>query len=268
MGENEIHKSNRIKWFLNKWYGNIIVSLLILFLAFTLCNNIIMPLYTRHGQAIAVPEVIAFSADAAKKILSHYGFKMVRGEFTYDAFYPPGFVLFQNPEAGAKVKKGRRVYVTISRGERVIAMPKLVDLNLSNAKHTLRSWELTLGDVELQYNSQFDDTIVVSQSVPEDAEVTIGSEIDLICKVRPVDKSTVPDMMGISLLDAEDKIKSAKLVLGEIIFQVTDQLLPMTVIDQNPEAGTETSIDDTVRLVVSKLPDSDESVIQDSTKYY
>jgi len=254
--------------FFSKWYGNIIVFVFIFFLAFTVCNNIIMPLYTRHGQAVAVPEVIAFSADAAEKILSHYGFKLVRGEYTYDAYYPSGFVLFQNPASGAKVKKGRRVYVTISRGERVIVMPKLVDKNLGNARHTLRSWELALGDVEIQFNSQFDDTIVVSQSVPEDAEVTIGSKVDLICKVRPVDKSTVPDMMGISLLDAEDKIKSAKLVLGEVIFQVTDQLLPMTVIDQKPEAGIETSIGDTVTLVVSKLPDSEEPAVQDSLKYY
>lgn len=263
-----IQEENMIRRLYSCWYGKIILAILIIILVFVFCNSLIMPWYTRHGYEVEVPDVLHLSSDAAEKILAHNGFRIVRGKITHDAYYPPGFVLFQNPEAGAKVKKGRRVYVTVSRGERVVAMPKLIDLNLSNTRHTLKSWELVLGDVELKFNSQFEDTIVIFQSVAIGADVTVGTEIHLTCKVRPLHESTVPSIVGSSLIEAKEKLRDAKLILGKVVYQVTDQLLPLTVIEQQPEAGFVTLMGDTVTLVVSKLPEPEKIQGSDTTKYW
>lgn len=267
MTTRNIRKKNILSRLYQLRYRKLLLTILVCSLAFLICDNVIMPLYTRHDQEVKVPNVLNLSNNAAEKILARDGFRMIRGELTHDAYYPPGFVLFQNPEAGAKTKRGRRVYVTISSGERVVAMPKLVDQNLSNAKHTLRAWDLLLGDVELEFYSSLDDTIVTYQSVPEDAEVTVGTEIHITCKVRPLDKSTVPSLIGISIMEAKEKLNDAKLVLGKVIYQATDRLLPLTVIEQQPEASFETIIGDTVTLVVSKLPDDETVQSADTTKY-
>jgi len=258
---------NRLQQFFQRWYTKIIVIILVLYLTFFLCDSIIMPWYTRHGQEVKVPNVLYLSSDAAKKILTYQGFRLVKNEPTHNSYYLPGFVVFQNPAAGEKVKKGRRIYVTVSRGERVVAMPKLIDLNLSNTRHTLKTWDLILGNIEFEYNSQFDDTIVTFQSVPIGEDVTIGTKIDIVCKVLPLDKSTMPHLIGISLVEAEEKINNARLVLGHVRYQETDQLLPFTVIDQQPEASFQTVIGDTVNLIVSKLPENVSIQNPDTIRY-
>jgi serine/threonine-protein kinase len=167
-------------------------------------------------------------------------------------------VLFQNPAAGTKVKKGRRIYVSACIGDRIVTMPRLLDLNLSNTRHALRSFDLVLGNMDLEYISEFEDTIVIFQSVPEGAEVNIGTPIDIVCKVKPLGKTTVPGLVGVSLMEAQDKIKKANLILGEIVYQEAPQLLPLTVIQQEPEADLVTVTGDTVSLIVSKLPQTND----------
>jgi len=258
---------NRFQQLLQRWYAKVIIVILVMYLAFFLCDGVIMPWYTRHGKEVKVPDVLYLSSDAAKKILAYQGFHLVNNEATHDSYYPPGFIVFQNPAAGEKVKRGRRIYVNVSRGERIVSMPKLVSLNLSNTRHTLETFDLTLGDIEFEYNSQFQDTIVIQQSVPIDEEVPIGTKVDIVCQVRAVDKSTTPRLIGFSLIEAEEKIEDAKLVLGQVRYQETDQLLPFTVIDQQPEASLETAIGDTVNLIVSKLPDNTAIQYPDTIRY-
>ena len=243
-----------LKGLRRSWYGKILIAFLVFWIIFFIFDLFIMPRYTRHGQEVIVPNVEHLSVDAAEKILFHKGFKLVRGEATYDSYYPQGFVLFQNPAAGSKVKKGRRIYVTVCKGERFVEMPKLIDLNLSNTRHALKSYDLDLGNIDLEYNSQFEDTIVVFQSVPAGDQVKIGTIIDVICKVKPLGKSTVPDLIGISLMEAKEKIKDAKLTLGEITYQKAAKLLPLTVIQQSLKAGITTTTGDTISIIVTELP--------------
>ena len=63
----------------------------------------------------------------------------------YDKTKEPGTIIKQNPEAGEKVKKGRKVYLTVATSEPpTVIMPELRDVSLRQAEIMLNALGLEL----------------------------------------------------------------------------------------------------------------------------
>ena len=239
-----------------------ILFALILFL-YLLMDFLVMPLYTRHWQKIIVPNVTHLSYEAAEKILARVGLKAVKAAEKYDENFPPGFVLFQNPEAESPVKKGRRVYLTVGKGQRVFPMPNFIGEPFRDVKFRLKELKLRLGKIEYEIDEFHPEGGVSDQSIEPKTQVSVGEVVDLTVSLgaKP-DRYIVPDLIGKSEDDAKIAIKKAGLTLGEITYQETDRLVPKTVISQSLEAGLEVMQGDTLNIVVSQLPGSDKEKIQ------
>ncbi len=237
-----------------------LVSIIILFCLF---DWFIMPIYTRHWNAVDVPNVTHLSFDAAKKILNKAGLEAVKGSEKFDENYPPGFVLFQNPEASFSVKKGRRIYLTIGKGQRTFEMPKLVGISERDAKFVLAQNNLKVGQITYESDDFYPEGVVSEQSVKENHLVAVREKISLTVSLggEPTE-FIVPDIIGKSKDDAVVRIIKAGLTLGEIKFQATNKLLPNTVIDQSLEAGLDVQKGDTLAIIVSKLPQLKEDEIK------
>ena len=111
------------KWEVSKF---IFVPILILLILFIIFNEIIMPIYTRHGMAIEVPNVVEMTYEGARTLLQQNDLKIVESAKKFDIRYRSGIVISQNPEAYSQVKKGRRIYVIVSKGEPMVQIPRLV----------------------------------------------------------------------------------------------------------------------------------------------
>jgi len=234
-----------------RWTAAALAAAVVLYFALDL---LLMPLYTRHWQSVEVPNVIHLSYRAAEKLLDRAGLRSVKGAEKYDENFPPGFVLFQNPEAGSRVKKGRRIYLTVGRGGRVFDMPKLVGVSERDARFVLERNHLELGEVNYELDAVHPEGVVSAQSIEPGLQVSISESVDLVVSlgIEPME-FYVPKVVGKSLDEAEVAVKKAGLVLGGIRYQRTDKLLPNTVISQLPEPGLEVERADTVQVVVSEL---------------
>ncbi|HNR69157.1 MAG TPA: PASTA domain-containing protein [bacterium] len=224
-------------------------------LLFLLLDNLIMPLLTRHWQSVDVPNVANLSWNAAEKVLRDKGLKAVKAAEKYDREIPPGFVIFQSPEAGSPVKKGRRIYLTIGKGERIVEMPKLIGFSIRDAEFILNDYNLTLGDVTREPDDYWPEGVVSQQSVPAGHEVMDGAVIQL--KVSLGNAATafiVPRLVGRSIDDALLEIQKAGLAVGAISYQTTEELIPETVISQSLSEGQEVAKGDSINLVVCRLP--------------
>ncbi|WP_300814862.1 PASTA domain-containing protein [uncultured Bacteroides sp.] len=73
-----------------------------------------MDVYTRHGEAVVVPDVKGMSASEAGKVLRNHGLDYAVSDSTYVKNLPAGSVLDYSPAAGQKVKEGRIVYLTVN----------------------------------------------------------------------------------------------------------------------------------------------------------
>lgn len=83
---------------------------------------------------------------------------------------------------------------------------------------------------------------------------TENSSVTVYISQEEVDKSTtVPNLVGVaSLSEAQDLIRSAKLVLGGYSEEYSDTVPAGAVISQNPVSGTPAKWNDPVSIVVSK----------------
>ncbi|MBN1999020.1 PASTA domain-containing protein [candidate division KSB1 bacterium] len=238
---------------------NVALGVFVFVALFITTDKLVMPMYTRHWQAIVVPDVTYMSQAAAQKILTQNGLKPLKGVEKYDETYPPGFVLFQNPEAGSLVKKGRRVYLTVGKGKMVFEMPNLVGKNERDVMFILDENQLKLGKIDRKMDHYYPENVVIDQSIREGNNVATGQIIDIVVSlgIQPLNY-IVPDVVGKSLEEAEEIVYKAGLVLGRKEYQITQKLLPNTILSQNMRPGTSVSRGDSIHVVISTLTNTEE----------
>ncbi len=230
-----------------------IFMLLVLFM-----DQVAMPLYTKHGEALPVPNILAKRFETAREILEQQGLEAVKAGEKHDPNLPFGFVLEQNPRPDRLVKKGRRVYLTISVGEREVQVPQLVGLSENNAKETLKSFGFRVGEIEYEYDPNEPPEVVIYQSIPGDALANSGTAVDMTVSLgKPTENVTVPSVFGKPLQLARKELKKSGLIIGEITYRVDPTLLPNTILSQSPEAGEVVPFGQMIDLLATVINEAD-----------
>ena len=73
-----------------------------------------LDVYTRHGEAVVVPDVKGMTVGEAEMLLRNHGLVCVVSDSNYVKNKPAGSILELTPSAGQKVKEGRTIYLTIN----------------------------------------------------------------------------------------------------------------------------------------------------------
>ena len=73
-----------------------------------------LDVYTRHGEAVVVPDVKGMTVGEAEMLSRNHGLVCVVSDSNYVKNKPAGSILELNPSAGQKVKEGRTIYLTIN----------------------------------------------------------------------------------------------------------------------------------------------------------
>lgn len=223
-------------------------------LSVLLFDQVLMPWYTKHGEALAVPNTLAKRYEEAKEMLERQGLEVIKAGEMHDASLPFGYVVDQNPRPNRLVKEGRRVYLMISAGEREIQVPNLIGLSETNAIERLKSLGLRLGDIEYEYVPDELADVVIEQSVPAQSHVRSSESIDITVSLgEPTQNVTVPSLFGKTLEAARREIQKAGLQVGEIAYRVNNNFLPNTVLNQTPEPGDDVKFGDQVDLLVTTV---------------
>lgn len=224
-----------------------------------LMDQLVMPWYTRHGVAQEVPSVVGERFEVAKEILNSHGLEIVKQGETHNPNLPFGYVADQHPRANRQVKPGRRVYVTVSVGEREVEVPNLLGLSETNAVERLKSVRLRAGEREYEYIENEPANIVIDQTISPNTLVKAGTAIDFTVSLgAPVGNAKVPSILGKTLDVARREIRKSGLTVGEIEYKVSSEFLPNTVIWQSIPPGSEVARGDTLDLVVTAMGESNE----------
>ena len=139
-----------------------IVTISILgFLSVFIFDNIIMPSYVRLGNEYPVPDVTDRFLDEAERILEMDGF-VLSDEITEKIDYnvSPGIIVEHHPKAGSICKKGRKIYVTISKGGLPAIVPDLIGLSPQDAKYNILDSKLYLDSILYEFSVDFPEGVV------------------------------------------------------------------------------------------------------------
>jgi serine/threonine-protein kinase len=247
-----------LDWIKDIWWAKILAVIFLVMIFAAIMDKIIMPLYVQLGNEVDLPDVIEMPIIEAQNLLIEQGFQVVIRDSLYDANHPVGIVIEQNPYPYAVVKEGRRVYLTVSIGEKPIIMPNLFGVSPREAELILDTHDLSLGSKNYFYSERYHEGTVMGQSYPQGQEIKSGSKIDIIISLGQLSvEVVVPDLIGKSLHEATERLRAVKLNIAEIEWEERDNILPETIISQSLPAGQNFSPEETITLVVSKEIESE-----------
>lgn len=98
----------------NKFFWLNIIAMIIVIVAVAFAALKGIDVYTRHGEAVVVPDVKGMKVGEAEKMLRNHGLQCIVSDSNYVKNKPAGIILDLSPVAGQKVKEGRVIYLTIN----------------------------------------------------------------------------------------------------------------------------------------------------------
>ena len=163
-------------------WGNLLAMFAVIVLLIV-CTWMWLGHYTHHGEEIEVPNVVGQLVGDAEYTLEMLELEAVVVDSTYDRSKPSGTIMVQHPKAGAKVKSGREIYLTInSKQSPSIALPDIADnSSLREAQDRLRQLGFRIGPIEYR-NGDKDwvygvkcqgRTVMTGERIPTDAPITL-----------------------------------------------------------------------------------------------
>jgi beta-lactam-binding protein with PASTA domain len=140
--------------------------------------------YTNHGESVEVPNLKEKKLEDAVKILNDLDLEYEVVDSTYLPGKPAGVVLEQIPAPTEKIKRYRKVFLTInSYSKPLITLPDVRDLSYRNAKATLESVGLQVVKVEYvpsEYKDLVKDVKKGRFVLAPGARVQEGSQLTLV----------------------------------------------------------------------------------------
>lgn len=190
----------------------IIANLLLIFLTACLlvwAALVFLSSWTHHGDDAVVPQVKGLSYNEALLVLAEDGLTAEIADSLYDRHAQPGTVVESWPRAGAVVKKGRQVYVTVtafSPKQITLSMP-VIGVSSRQAVSYLEALGIT--SIRLvSVPSEFPD--LIENAYADGRQLTVGSSFPVTASVTlevgttPV--AVEPDSLDIAIDAAIDNL--------------------------------------------------------------
>lgn len=234
--------------------GGVIVGGILFLL---LLDHVIMPAYTNYDEGVTVPNITRLSLEDAEKALTSANLRYEVAERRSNEAFPANYVIDQDPAPAEIVKPNRKIYLTVNIVTNpTVEVPKVTDLSLRNATIQLENAGLQVGTISYE-SSRFKNT-VLRQSVEPNKVVKKGISIDLaVSDGLGEDMVMIPEIVGLRLAEAQQKLRDAGLRIGEIRFQPSRDVAPNVILDYSPKQNRVIE-GKTLMLIVSERFDTKE----------
>lgn len=181
--------------------------------------------YTRHGEEYSVPDIKGLKIDQAKIKLeeNHMNIEI------YDSLYlnvaKPGEILEQMPKEGHKVKEGRKIYVTICATKpEQIKMPNVTDISFRQAVNLLQASGLKVGNIKYE-SSRYENLVLYQErngrKITVGEKINKGDYVDLVVGRNGSTRASIPNLVGLTLHDANTRLLEAALSVGAVLYDET-----------------------------------------------
>ena len=218
-----------------------------------ICAYLTLRLIVRSEDTVLVPDLIDKDIVYALEILSDIGLNTKVKGSEYSSLITKNYVIYQDPEPGAEIKKGRDVRIIISKGLENILMPDLKGILFQSARIILEENGLILNAHSITYSKKIKKDAVIEQNPDPGRLIKRGTGVNLLVSrdSQPVFYK-MPDLDGLSLDDAIILIRKNGFIAGEIksLFYSDKPLNSIT--SQYPLSGHRVREGASVDLVINR----------------
>ena len=215
---------------------------------YVVLDRVVMPAYTRFDDVLNVPDVRDMTLEEAHDTLSAQSLTLGEPQERYDGLRKLNRILSQNPRAGAPVKPGRMVYVTVNAGAPPpVQVPKVEGASLRSARNQLEAAGLVVKSELPDESPNPYRGSVTRQDPPPHSVVAPGDSVALWYSTGLRDHQvTVPDVVGLRISDAQQTL-AAQGLRSTVLHQNSSDADPI-IVRQSREAGARVQQGFVIRL--------------------
>lgn len=235
------------------WVGRIAVVLGIWLAIGLFMNFVVMPIYTRQGNEIRVPDVRGLSLSEARSQYARKGFKLVVDDERFEAVTPPGTILDQFPAPGGWTKRGRRIHLAVSAGPPTAEVPDVLGMPKDDAIFKVQASGLKMGKLSYSFSDSLYEGLILYQEPLSGAIVDKQTPVHLVVSLgREPARIVVPKVVDLPEQQARYLVLKAGLHIGNVQYDTYVRRRNGVVVIQEPAAGTAATRQDSVNLVVNR----------------
>ncbi len=211
-----------------------------------------MLVFVRSGAETKVPDLVGRDLTSARAELETAGFRGAVDREIHSADFGAGRIIEHRPDAGSVLRKGRKVWLTVSLGVRKTAAPTIVGMTSRQAGIVLGAEGIGIGNVARVFHPRVGRGLVIAQDPAAGAACSEGARVDLLVSLGPpADAWVLPELSGRSIRDVERLLERHGIELGERTILIDRSVLPSTVLEHDPPAGSRIERGTEIALVVS-----------------
>ncbi|OGF51060.1 MAG: hypothetical protein A2231_00225 [Candidatus Firestonebacteria bacterium RIFOXYA2_FULL_40_8] len=208
--------------------------------------------YVIRGKQVIVPNIKGFPVEEARKISVSKGLYLKEGTESFSESIPDGCVMAQDPIEGAYVKAGRTVYVTVSRGLRMVTVPDIKDQNARQAKILLSQSGLNLGITSRITTRNIPEGYVIAQNPPASSLIKRNAAVNVLASSGEKEIYYVmPNLMGKKYETVRKSLYNVKLNVGNVSYKTVSGYDKGSVVNQYPLPGAMVKKNGVVDLTVN-----------------
>ncbi|HYF76395.1 MAG TPA: Stk1 family PASTA domain-containing Ser/Thr kinase [Symbiobacteriaceae bacterium] len=199
---------------------------------------------------VTVPPVVGLTGPQATDLLAKSKLvpKLADQEFD-DA--PAGTVIKSNPPEGYRLKQGRDVVLTLSKGPNLKQIPDVRNMSLDEARLHLEGEGFAAAPDVTQRIHESTAGTVIEMSPPQGTQAQAGTEVHLTVSAGP---RRVPPVVGLTVAEATKRLTEAGLVVGNRDYAPETTKARDTVLSTTPAPGTAVAANSRVDLVLAAGP--------------
>ena len=203
---------------------------------------------------VPIPELTGKTEEEIKELFKGTKFTYeITGE-EYDNEIEEGKVISQEPKyrKNYTIKENSKFQIVMSKGTKIVIMPKLEGETLENAKKIIEELDANIEiKIEEEVSTKVEEGIVLKQDIAKDEEIKAGSSITLtVSKAKP--QASVPYVIGKSEEDAKKELTENKLKV-EVVYEENTSKNPGVVLKQSKEVGTLVDEDSVITITVNRI---------------
>jgi serine/threonine-protein kinase len=215
-------------------------------------NFTVLPRIVHRNTVVVTPDLQGTTVEGANLIVGGQGLVVEETRQRAHPTVPEGMILEQVPGAGSPIRSGRRIRVVTSSGPPAGGVPDLAGLNFRQAEITLQRENFRLGRVLRLRREDITTPTVLFQNPPAGRELRKGRQVDLVIgEPAPAQLLCMPDLRGVPLYLARQRVADAGCVLAPVTYERTDDRAANLVLRQTPPPGRRIRKGERIELVAA-----------------
>ena len=234
-----------------------IAALFIAFLAITAASAYLaLTLIIKSEETVIVPQLVGKEVVYALELLTGLELDIKVKGSEYSSSVPKHHVIFQQPSAGAEIKKGRDVKIILSKGPEAVILRDLTGLPYRQAQVILEDAGLCTGAISSSFHPEADTGRVIAQYPYAGASIARSRCVNLlVSNGRRPESFIMPRLAGMPLDKAVLLLELEKLYINRVSSEWDKQHRLDVILAQEPFAGARITRHTPIQLVVNRPED-------------